>query len=192
MKYTRYLSLVVLLFVLASCNKNKNNPGYAYMGKHDMYYTKFYKAYSPNPIFSDSVTNQLPVEGTVSRGNMPFAYATNSVTDRVLNQTLAGNQLVNTVEYSEESVAKGKELYNIYCVTCHGETAAGDGQLFTSGLFPAKPTSLIDTYVQDKPDGEIYYVITAGSISGIMAPHGAQVTPDERWMIINYLRSLTK
>ncbi len=193
MNSTRYLTLIVLcLVVLTSCNKSKNNPGYAYMGKNDMYYTKFYKAYSPNPIFSDKMTIQLPVEGTVSRGNMPFAYPTASITDRVVNQTLAGNQLVNSVEYNDESIAMGKDLYNIYCKVCHGETAAGDGHLFTGGLFPAKPTSLIDSYVQNKPDGEIYYVITAGSVSGLMAPHGAQVTPDERWMIINYLRSLTK
>lgn len=193
MKYTRYLILLVLfLVVLTSCYKNKNNPGYAYMGKKDMYYTKFYKAYSPNPVFSDSVTNQLPVDGTVSRGNMPFAYAINSITDRAVNQTLAGKQLVNLIEYDDESIAMGKELYNIYCKVCHGKTGAGDGHLFTSGLFPAKPTSLIDSYVQDKPDGEIYFVITAGSISGLMAPHGLQVTPNERWMIINYIRSLAE
>ena len=193
MKYTQYLILIVLfLVVLTSCNKSKNNPGYAYMGKNDMYYTKFYKAYSPNPIFSDSVTNQLPVDGAVSRGNMPFPYATNSITDRAVNQTLAGKQLVNLIEYNDESIVLGKDIYNIYCKVCHGESAAGDGHLFTSGLFPAKPTSLIDSYVQNKPDGEIYFVITAGSISGLMAPHGTQITPDQRWMIINYLRSLSE
>ena len=193
MKYSRYFALIVLFFVvLTSCNKDKNNPGYDYMGSHDMYYTKFYKAYSPNPIFKDSVTNQLPVEGTVSRGHMPFPYATKSIGDRAVNQTLAGMQLVNPVAYDDESVAEGKRLFNIYCSICHGKTGDGDGYLYTSGLFPAKPTSLIDSYVQNKPDGEIYYVITAGSISGLMGPHGTQVTPDERWEIINYIRSLVK
>jgi len=162
------------------------------MGSHDMYYTKFYKAYSPNPVFKDSMTNQLPVEGTVSRGHMPFPFATKTIGDRAVNQTLAGLQLTNPIDYSDESVSKGKRLFNIYCKVCHGKTGAGDGYLYTSGLFPAKPTSLIDSYVQNKPDGEIYYVITAGSISGLMGPHGTQVTPDERWMIINYIRSLVK
>ena len=193
MKYSRYFALIVLFFVvLTSCNKDKNNPGYDYMGSHDMYYTKYYKAYSPNPIFKDSITNQLPVEGTVSRGHMPFPYATKSIGDRAVNQTLAGIQLANPLAYDDDSVAKGKKLFNIFCSICHGETGAGDGHLYTSGLFPAKPTSLIESYVQNKPDGEIYYVITAGSISGLMGPHGTQVTPDERWMIINYLRSLVK
>ena len=193
MKYTKYFSLIVLfIVVMTSCNKDKNNPGYDYMGDHDMYYTKYYKAYSPNPVFKDSMTNQLPVKGAVSRGNMPFPYATAGIGDRAVNQTLAGMQLTNPIAYNEETVARGKELFNVYCKVCHGETAKGDGHLYTSGLFPAKPTSLVDTYVQNKPDGEIYYVITAGSISGLMGPHGTQVSPDDRWMVINYLRSLTK
>ncbi len=62
--------------------------------------------------------------------------------------------------------------------------------LFTSGLFPAKPTSLVEPYVQSKPDGEIFYVITYGSISGLMGPHGAQIQPDDRWSIISYVREL--
>ncbi len=191
MNYIKYISLVFLsLVILSSCKKDKNNPGYDYMGEYDMYYTKYYKAYSPNPVFRDSMTNQLPVEGTVSRGNMPFPYATASIGDRAINQTLAGQQMVNPVESNEKTIASGKELYNIYCSICHGTTGNGDGHLYTSGLFPAKPTSLVEAYVKNKPDGEIYYVITAGSISGLMGPHGTQITPEERWKIINYIRSL--
>lgn len=193
MKYTNYIAMAVLfMMVLSSCNKDKNNPGYDYMGEHDMYYTKFYKAYSPNPIFKDSMTNQLPVEGTVPRGHMPFPFATATIADRAVNQTIAGLQLQNPVPSDEQAIAEGKALYNIFCKVCHGENANGDGHLYTSGLFPAKPTSLVDAYVQGKPDGEIYYVITAGSISGLMGPHGPQIQPDDRWKIINYLRSIAK
>jgi mono/diheme cytochrome c family protein len=193
MKYIKYLSLVFIsVIVLSACKKEKNNPGYAYMGKYDMYYTKYYKAYSPNPIFSNSMTNQLPAEGSVSRGNMPFPFATASIGDRAVNQTLAGLQLKNPVQSTDQTIATGKELFNVYCTVCHGTAGKGDGHLYTSGLFPAKPTSLVDTYVQNKPDGEIYYVITAGSISGLMGPHGSQVTSEERWAIINYIRSLSK
>ena len=85
MKYSKYISLVILLMViLSSCNKDKNNPGNAYMGEHDMYYTKFYKAYSPNPVFKDKMTNQLPAEGAISRGNMPFSYPTKTIADRAV------------------------------------------------------------------------------------------------------------
>lgn len=193
MKYLKYISsIVLLLVVLTSCNKDKNNPGYDYMGKQDMYYTKYYKAYSPNTVFRDSMTNQLPVVGAISRGNMPFPYPTASIGDRAVNQSLAGLQLTNPMVANDETIASGKELYNIYCKICHGPTGRGDGHLYSSGLFPAKPTSLVDAYVQGKPDGEIYYVITAGSISGLMGPHGTQIQPDDRWKIINYIRTLAK
>ncbi len=79
-----------------------------------------------------------------------------------------------------------------FCISCHGELGAGDGHLYTSGLFAAKPTSLIEDYVQNKPDGEIYHVITMGSLSGLMGAHGSQIRPAKRWMIINYVRSLAK
>ena len=70
MKYIRLLSLLLIPLIFISCNRNKNNPGFDYMGSHDMYYTKFYKAYSPNPLLADSMTNQLPAEGSIARGKM--------------------------------------------------------------------------------------------------------------------------
>jgi mono/diheme cytochrome c family protein len=191
MKYLRLLTLMIIPLMLLSCNKDKNNPGYAYMGNRDMYYTKYYKAYSPNPILRDSMTNQMPPPGTVARSHMPFPYPGKSISDRAVNQTLAGLQLVNPMAGDQNSLDEGKQLYTIFCVSCHGDQGRGDGYLFTSGLFPAKPMSLVENFVKSKPDGELYYVITYGSISGLMGPHGSQIPQDKRWMIINYVRSLS-
>ena len=190
MKTLRLLTLLIIPFVLLSCNKDKNNPGYAYMGEHDMYYTKYYKAYSPNPIFRDSMTNQLPAPGAVARGHMPFPYPGKTIADRAMNQTMAGMQWMNPIAGDENTLEKGKELYGVFCINCHGSQGKGDGYLYTSGLFPAKPMSLVESYVKSKPDGELYYTITYGSISGLMGPHGPQITPKERWEIINYVRTL--
>ena len=54
---------------------------------------------------------------------------------------------------------------------CHGNTGKGDGYLVTTGKFNTEVTSLVDEYVQNKPDGEIFHVITIGSISGYMGSH---------------------
>ena len=190
MKYSRLLVLFLIPLLMMGCKKGKNNPGYNYMGKHDMYYTKFYKAYSPNPIFKNGITNQLPVEGTIARGKMPFPYKGATIGDRAMNQSLAGMELFNPVAASDEVIKAGKKQFEIFCSDCHGMQAKGDGYLYTSKLFPAKPTSLVESYVQNKADGEIYYVITMGSISGLMGAHGSQVTPENRWKIIHYLRHL--
>lgn len=177
---------------MLSCNKDKNNPGYDYMGFQDMYYTKYNKAYSPSMVFRDSITNQLPVKGAIARGHMPFPFEANSIGERALGQMQAGEVIINPLTPNEENLAKGKELFTTFCLNCHGAQGKGDGYLYTSKLFPAKPTSLVDAYLKNKKDGEIYFVITKGSISGLMGAHGSQVTPDERWMIINYIRTLAQ
>lgn len=190
MKFIRLFSLIIIPLMLLACDRSKNNPGYDYMGKHDMYYTKFYKAYTPNPIFKDSITNQLAVEGTVARGKIPFPYPGSNIAERAANQALSGIEVQNPLVVDEEVLANGKTHYEIFCISCHGKSGKGDGHLFTSGLFPAKPTSLVEAYVQSKPDGELYYVITYGSISGLMGPHGTQIQPEDRWSVVSYVREL--
>ena len=190
MKYTRLFILILIPLMMMACNRGKNNPGYDYMGSHDMYYTKFYKAYSPNPNFSDSLTNRLPVEGAVSRGSFYFPYPGATLAERAVNQAKASKETANPVVVSDKVLANGKAHYDIFCSSCHGAKGKGDGYLYTSKLFPAKPTSLVEAYVQGKPDGEIYYVITYGSISGLMGPHGSQIQPSDRWDIIHYVRKL--
>jgi mono/diheme cytochrome c family protein len=93
---------------------------------------------------------------------------------------------------SAEAIAKGKEQYAIFCIDCHGDKGDGKGYLFTSKRFPAQPTSLIGDLVKAKPDGEIFHVITLGSLSGLMGAHGSQITPENRWNIVHYVRELQK
>jgi len=192
MKYRRLFVLLLIPLAFMACNRGKDNPGYDYLGSHDMYYTKFYKAYSPNPVFPDHMTNQLPPEGAIARGKMPFPFPGSSIAEKAANQSKAGRELKNPVAVSAEVLADGKEHYRIFCSDCHGLSGKGDGYLYTSKLFPAKPASLVDAYVQNKPDGEIYYVITYGSISGLMGAHGSQILPKDRWSIVHYLRELAK
>jgi mono/diheme cytochrome c family protein len=186
LKYTVIPLLAVMLF-MSSCNHDRNQPGYAYMP--DMYYSEAYDAYTANPVFSDSLTMQAPVKGTIARGHYPaYPYKPKSADD----QKRAGLELVNPVPVSPESIAKGKELYSIFCINCHGELGDGQGFLFTSKRFPAQPTSLIGDLVKNKPDGELYHVITLGSLSGLMGAHGSQIAPENRWKIIDYVRELGK
>jgi mono/diheme cytochrome c family protein len=167
-----------------SCNHDRNHPGWSYMP--DMYYSEPYDAYTPNPNFTDSLTMQLPVPGSIARGTIPYPYKARSFEDQVR----AGQELQNPITVTPEVLDSGKALYEIFCNSCHGPEGKGDGHLYTSQLFPAKPTSLIEPYVQGKPDGEIFHVITTGSLSGLMGAHGSQIRPEERWHIILYVRAL--
>ena len=185
-KSTRIYLLLLLLILAAACARDKNKRGYAYFP--DMANSPAYKTYSENPVFEDGRTMRLPVEGTIPRGYKPYPYKPKLMEE----QERAGRELENPVEATPEVLAEGKRQYEIFCISCHGKNGEGDGLLFTSGLFPAKPRSLVDDYLKGKPDGEIYHVITLGSVSGLMPPHGGQIPPENRWKIIHYVRELAK
>jgi mono/diheme cytochrome c family protein len=181
------IPLAAIMLLMMSCNHDRNQPGYAYMP--DMYYSEPYDAYTSNPLFRDSLTMQSPVKGTIARGHEPaYPFKPKSFDD----QKRAGVELVNPVPVNAETLAEGKEQYSIFCIDCHGERGDGKGYLFTSKRFTAQPASLIGDLVKNKPDGELYHVITVGSLSGLMGAHGSQIPPENRWKIINYVRELGK
>jgi mono/diheme cytochrome c family protein len=182
-----FFVLIVTSLLFTACSHDRNNPGYAYMP--DMYYSEPYDAYSENPVFADSITNQQPPEGSIALGHPPpYPYKAKSFED----QQRAGIELKNPIEANTENLVIGREQFRIYCSNCHGVLGKGDGYLFTSKKFPAKPTSLVEDYVQSKPDGELYHIITTGSLSGLMSAHGTQIKAENRWMVINYMRTLAK
>lgn len=187
-KLMHLAGLLVLLTGITSCNHHRNDPGRAYMAELDMYYSVPYDAYTPNPVFADSITLQAPPKGTIARGQVPYPYKPKSMDDQIR----AGLELVNPVEATPEAIAKGKEQYQVFCALCHGDLGDGKGYLYTSKRFTAMPRVLNDDYVQSKPDGEIYHVISLGTVSGLMGPHAGQIRPENRWKIIHYMRTLAK
>jgi len=174
--------LLILFTVTIGCKRDNNYPGHAYF--NDMAYSQAFETYSSSPIFSDSIVMMLPVEGTVPRGEIPYQY-----TKTFDDQQKAGAELINPAELNKENLQRGKVQYDIFCAMCHGERGNGDGHLYTNKLFPVQPTSLTGDYVQNKPDGEIYHVITLGSLSGLMGAHGSLIKPGDRWKIVSYLRN---
>ena len=101
----------------------------------------------------------------------------------------------NPVAASEESIAKGKELYldrnKGNCIFCHGDTGAGNEANFPR--LRRKPADLTNKErMTAMTDGEIFWKITKG-INGIM-PAGERKMPadEERWQVVNYIRTLAK
>jgi mono/diheme cytochrome c family protein len=180
--------MLMTVILLAGCNHRRNDPGRAYMAELDMYYSEPYDAYTSNPVFADSLTMQVPPDGAIARGEIPYPYHPKSMDDQIK----AGQELVNPVEATPENISNGKEQYQIFCAICHGDLGDGKGYLYTSKRFTAMPRVLNDDYVLSKPDGEIYHVISLGTVSGLMGPHAAQIRPENRWKIIHYMRTLAK
>lgn len=177
---SRYLipGLLILLS-LAACDRTRSSTGWDYMP--DMYYSNAYETYSSNPNFSDGLTMREPVEGTIPRDMVPFLW---EKTDE--DRIAAGNELVNPWEGSEANLEQGREAYDIFCMSCHGEQGDGQGHLFTSQRYPYPPASLVNDKVKGLKDGEIYHSITVGY--GIMGAHGNMIRPEDRWKIILHIR----
>lgn len=149
----------------------------------DMYYSNAYESYTANPNFDDKLTMRTPVEGTVPREMIPFAW---EKTDE--DRLAAGEALVNPLESNEENLAGGKEAYEIFCSSCHGRAGDGLGHLYTSDRYPYPPANLISDEVKALNDGEIYHSITVGI--RIMGAHGGMIRPDDRWKIILHIREI--
>lgn len=173
--------LIPIAAVLCSCNRNRNHPGWDYFP--DMFYSIAYETNTPNPNFSDGLTMRTPVKGTVPRDFAPFEY-----TIEIESRILAGNELVNPFQPTDENLDRGKTVFSTFCIGCHGAEGTGDGLLFTSGLYPLKPRALSGPAAAVLKDGEIYHSITLGF--GSMGAHGSQILPDDRWKVVLYIRKL--
>jgi len=180
-KKYKIVLLVLISVALFSCNRDKNNPGWDYFP--DMFYSTAYESFTKNPNFTDSMTMRVPVAGTVPRGFTPFEYTLDPE-----SRIKAGKDLVNPFTADAEYVSRGQSAYTTFCVGCHGISGNGDGHLFTSGLYPLKPRSLVSDNAVKLRDGEIFHSITLGF--GSMGAHGSQIRPEDRWKIILYIRKM--
>jgi len=176
---TRSFIVLLLLLAAASCDRDRKNPGWDYFP--DMAYSNAYETYSPNEIFTDGKTNQSPIEGTISRDALPFAYGTSTE-----ERTRAGRELINPVEGTEENLARGREVYQAFCISCHGDQGDGKGHLVASGVYKYPVRTLLSDEMKERPDGELFHTITLGF--GVMGPHGFMIQPQDRWKTIMYIR----
>ena len=93
-------------------------------------------------------------------------------------------KLKNPFPMTAESIERGRQRYNIFCATCHGDSGVGNGPVGQKYVTPADLTS---AYVQSKPDGDIFYTITHGGLA-VMPSYRDSVAQDDRWHIVNYIK----
>jgi len=205
MKKLAIISGIISVVVLVSCSDIKREPGSVYMP--DMAYSRAYETYAPRDTnFTSDVNswesngqtkifyNNQPVAGTVSRGQDYVFHLEKDATGDTANYN-ASKQVINPVADStmdSVAMAEASRIYLINCGICHGSKLDGNGPLYKDGTgpYPAKPANLSgsDAKYVSMPDGQMFYSITYGR--NLMGSYAGQVTPHQRWMIINYIRSV--
>lgn len=168
------------------------------------------RAQAPLAFFADDRGSRVPVAGTVPIGyempsaevepspGTPAAHRNNLQPQRIAFS--ASNDYVNTgkmdatwgtgipVEVTPQFMERGAQRYNINCAVCHGPTGAGNGIVKQYGL--ATVVTLQDDRIRNMSDGEIFNTITHGK--NTMMSYGPNVTVQDRWAIIAYLRALQR
>jgi putative copper resistance protein D len=93
-----------------------------------------------------------------------------------------------TVPYSAASIVSGQALYRTHCASCHGGGGHGDGPA-AAGLRP-RPADLTARHAADHTVGDFFWWLTRGIKNSAMPGFGDRLGEDERWDLINFLRTL--
>jgi len=92
----------------------------------------------------------------------------------------------NPVPATPASVAKGAALFAIYCTPCHGAGGRGDG--LVSAKFVPPPDLTNRDLQQGRTDGYWQSYVSVGG--AVMPAYGEALSPEERWDVVNYVRTL--
>ena len=85
-----------------------------------------------------------------------------------------------------KGVGNAKKAVETNCVSCHGPMGKGDGPA-AAALPPPKPANWTSAAIQKETDGELFWKISNGR--GAMPPW-KHLPEQERWEIVNYIRTL--
>jgi mono/diheme cytochrome c family protein len=190
-----FLALVLVVITVVSIA--------GYRGEHfakppfeifpDMIYQDKVKDQQPSAFFADGMAARAPIPGTVAE-EMPAVndyWATGKWDDTHWGDGIPVHDAVDggrPLQIDAANMARGRERYTISCEVCHG--AAGDGQGITSKYGLNGAANYHTDRLRLEPDGQLFDTITNGK--GMMLGYGYNVTIDDRWRIVMYIRALQR
>ncbi|UKM65746.1 cytochrome c [Flavobacteriaceae bacterium GSB9] len=168
---------IAVVLVAVSCNKS-TAPNYQFMP--NMYESAGYETYG-EAAFPNGVEAQLPAEGSIPRGFVPF-----DIENTTEGYTLAKTTLTSPLDSTSVDLERGKELYDIYCGICHGNKGDGQGNLVKREKILGIPS--YDDAGRAITEGSIYHTIYYGK--NAMGSYANQLNEEERWQVVSYVLKL--
>lgn len=159
-----------------------------------------------NPKFKpnrDGANRQIPA-GTVARGGLDLAVAAPAISRPAPGQQFAqtdtgpipngedgfpfrlSSDPATRKKEMLEILDRGESRYNITCLPCHGKLGDGTGMISLRGF--RRPPTYHQDRLRKAPTSHFYDVITNGF--GAMPNYTDQLTPEDRWKVIAYIRVL--
>jgi hypothetical protein len=148
--------------------------------RQDMHDQPKYIPLRESTFFGDARSARPTVPGTVARGQLRD--------DPLLYTGKRGNADADVFPFAvtDRVMFRGQERFNIYCSPCHGRTGQGDGMVVQRGY--RRPPTFHQDRLRTAPIGHFFDVITNGF--GAMPDYAVQVTAEDRWAIVAYIRAL--
>ena len=146
--------------------------------------------YKESHFYADGLSMRAPPEGTVPRERITLNPRLTTGLDPNGPMQMNGQPLTNYVAtipipVSRKLLDLGRKRFDITCATCHGPL--GDGNSIVATQMALRPPPSLHKYT-NKPAGYIYEVISKGF--GLMASYAAELTVEERWAVVAYVRAL--
>ncbi len=104
----------------------------------------------------------------------------------------------NPTVATDESIARGRILFNTYCSVCHGKTGKAESVVASKAKGILYIPADLSLYIQTFGEPHLYNKIRFGSfynagyyypLPGLMPSYGAQTSPQDRWDMVNYMKS---
>jgi mono/diheme cytochrome c family protein len=161
-------ALLVLIAITSAC-------------RLDMHVQPRENPLSRSDFYTDQRSARPLVEGTIARGQLHQ--------DSYFYTGKIGNNPGDVMPFAvtKEVLERGRERFNIYCAPCHSRVGDGNGFVPSRG-FSRMPPSYHIPRLQKAPLGYFFDVMTNGF--GIMPDYASQISPEDRWKIVAYIRAL--
>lgn len=174
------LAIIFGLAIVATSCQTEGSRNYQYMP--NMYESVGYEAYGEADLLPNNAEAMLPPANTINRGWLPYEIE-NSPEGKELSRLQSSPLDSMNVE---TNLAKGGQLYTIYCAICHGDKGDGKGTLVKREKILGVP-SYADP-VRNLTVGSTYYTIHYGLNS--MGSYASQMNTEEMWQVSEYVMTL--
>ncbi len=98
--------------------------------------------------------------------------------------------LANPVPATPDTIADARRIFTTRCALCHGND--GKGQTAIGSHTYPRAADLTAPLVQDRSDGELYWIVANGSPHTGMPGWKGTLSDDELWRAVTYMRLLPR
>jgi mono/diheme cytochrome c family protein len=176
----RNLGVIIALVLLVSSCQDDSVPNYQYMP--NMYQPVGYETYDEANFLPNQSEALMPPANTINRGWLPYEIENSPEGKELARLESSPLDSMNV----ETTLAKGGQLYTIYCAICHGDKGDGQGTLVKREKILGVP-SYADP-VRNLTVGSTYYTVHYGLNS--MGSYASQMNTEEMWQVSEYVMQL--